>query len=65
MGIIYIYITMKKMCHPGCHHNGFAATYVLGQMTPNRPHVRLYTYIYIYIYIYIYTYIRTGGKIVC
>ena len=63
-----IYVIMKTMCHPGCHHNGFVATYALGHM--------MYGYtllapmnqtvlnklskenniksIYIYIYIYIY-----------
>ena len=63
---------MKTMCHPGCHHNGFLATYALGHM--------MYGYtllapmnqtvlnklskenniksIYIYIYIYIYSFIK-------
>ena len=29
---IYIFAIMKTMCPPGYHHNGFAATHVLGHM---------------------------------
>ena len=27
-----MYAIMKTMCPPGYHHNGFVATYALGQM---------------------------------
>ena len=27
-----IYVTMKTMCHPGHHCNGFVATHTLGHM---------------------------------
>ena len=31
--IIYdIYVIMKTMCPPGCHHNGFMAIHALGHM---------------------------------
>ena len=47
---IYIYATMKTMCTPGYHHNGFLATHALGHM--------MTTYIYIYVYIfYLYLYL--------
>ena len=29
---IYIYVIIKTMCPPGCHHNGFVGAYALGQM---------------------------------
>ena len=29
---IYIYVSMKTMCSPGYHHNGFVATHAFGHM---------------------------------
>ena len=32
-----IYVTMKTMCPPGYHHNGFVATHALGHMMYSYP----------------------------
>ena len=52
-----IYATMKTMCPPGHHHNGFVATHALGHMnlgTWVQPYIMgtLFSWLYIYIYIY-------------
>ena len=32
MYYIYIYVIMKTMCPPVCHHNGFIATHAIGHL---------------------------------